>query len=753
MNPETIPPPDAVTVVEEVRTSVLQYQEIVRVMNPQSDDGCGSLIRDVTVRQYLPVSDRVQILDWYVLSDLDPRLTDVDVRTWSFAGGTNRYIQWTIGEIEPGECVQLGYVAGMRTKENIGPDGKAVFRPRMLDAPDMSPLSPQLNLSSLCQYMPTSRDWTTGFAGLEPVAGTPSGEEGDFWAGALDRSMLFTVGPFWDSIDAQLESYFAGIDAWYTRSKATRIAALVCAVVAAQPYGQTSEDEDTGGFFRSTHPGSPHWPRVLGDALRVLWDLVEALAQGDDEVLGTSGSIHSLEAWAEGRLELYGALACRCTTRAFQALWILRLARIPCRELGGQRLDQDGALSETGLPGGASVGHRIVEVWDEDNDDWFAMETTRPDVGPTIPWFLTKVRGCTSPEAPLSWAYATHVFEAERWSDSVAGPAFLERASILHDDSPEGSGWGSYYTAGDWWRVNRGHEEDSGGRLDHHEWQLRIWLDDSDVRFGLAGSRMDPADAAAIKQHLVDHMDSMEASLDGRRWFPLWALWFAPVRIPGPENFHGIGPSTASSFVAFVITLAGPQVAVDHDLWFARTYLLLPDPYLPALQAPLASPQRVASSSPDWPHHGPFGSRIGPRGGWAWNFLGNLLYFVGSPVEAPEGDQEIRYDCRARMPGVYDKVHPVFATGLFGPPFPTDLGSVPVAKAAADWVKNLSTLADSAAYMGRDPVAALGLMAPGAAGSLPGDVEQVYDWLRERRQFIINPWGDLAVALRELPWD
>ena len=742
--------PPSLRVLEETRSSLLQYQEIVRVMNPCASDGCGNLIRNVLVRQYLPVTDRVQILDWYVLSDLDPRVADVEVREWSSAGATNRYVNWLISEIAPGECVQIGYVAGLRSRTSVGPTGKHVFRARALDPPDWSPLSPQLNLSSLCQYMPSSAEWTSGWEGLQPTAAVPSYGEGNLWAGpggVLDRSWAFSIDCLWDGVDALLRQYFAGLDIWYTRSRATRIAALVCALVDAQQYGQTTEDEGTDAFMNLTHPGSPYWPRVLMDALAVLTSLVFELDDGDDGELGATGTIASLGVYAAGLFVDLRALPCRCSTRALQALWILRLAGLPCRELGGQRLEgKAGALSDTGLPAGVQIGHHIVEVWDADFDEWFCMETTARKLGPDIhPLdYLTTVRGCLSAAAPLCWGFATEVLAAERWS--ADGSELDDRASLLlGDSSPEGSGAGQFEFAGDFWRVNR-------GEFDVNEGALRSWLDAGDIRFGLDGARMDPKDASRLKQHMVSLMDSMEASSDGRRWFPLWATWFAPVPVPPPENRLGSPPSEASPFVALVIALAGPQIAVDSDLWFARRYLLLPDPRLPAAQAGRATVQRVRSSTSLWGSSittGPGATyRLGPRGGWAWNFLGNLLYFAGSSAETPSADEYPRYDCPARVPWILDKLHPLFAAGLHGPPFPTDLAdwAPPVSMAVKLWLANLRKLADCAAAMGRDPVAALDYIAVGRSDPAPAD--DLSDWLRESLRLIINPWGDLATVAR-----
>ena len=732
--------------LEGTETSLLQYQEVFRVVNPSAPGGDGKLIRDVLVRQYLPVTDRVQLLDWYILSDLDPRIVDVEVREWDSAGATNRYVQWRISEIAPGECVQLGYVAGLRSRANVDGSGGQVFRARSLELPDWSPTSPQLNLSSLCQFLPTSPAWTDGWAGLVPAGLSAPGTEWDLWigfGGVLDRSWSFSLQSTWDEIDLLLQAYFANTSLWYARSRATRIAALVCAVVSSQVYGKTDPHESEGSDERLTHPGSPFWPLLLRDALWVLEDLVASIEGG---VLGASGTIAALVQRAAVLFETLGTPACRCSTRSMQALWLLRLAGLPCRELGGQRLQGDpAALSGTGLPAGAHIGHRIVEIWDPECDDWFCMESTSPEVGQDITplAFLTKVRGCTSPAAPLSWGYTTRIVAAEWWSED--GAALWQRANHLRDGSPESTRTADYLVAGDYWRVNRDTLETQEGRLDD-------WLNTEEVRFGLGGARMQAAEAADVKQRMVSAMDATEQASGGDRWFPLDVLAGAPV--PQPENRVGSPPSLASPFAALVIALAGPQFAVDVDLWFARSYLLLPDPKLPSAQSGLATIERLTSTNSTVSPVGGFGShpRLGPRGRWAWNFLGNLLYFVGSMAPADDSGGYPRFDCPRRGAEGVSAVHPLELAELYGPPLPVDLvdeGSQPPCLAGAQWVLKIVKLADYIAALGRHPIRTLDYLIPGAIDP-PTEDDDVHDWVRASERLTINPWGDLATTPRTI---
>ena len=62
------------------------------------------------------------------------------------------------------------------------------------------------------------------------------------------------------------------------------------------------------------------------------------------------------------------------------------------------------------------------------------------------------------------------------------------------------------------------------------------------------------------------------------------------------------------------------------------------------------------------------------------------------------------------------------------------------------WLANLRKLADCAAAMGRDPVAALDYIATGKSDPAPAD--DLSDWLRESLRLTINPWGDLATVAR-----
>jgi hypothetical protein len=356
------PPPQPIR--PRTLRQTLQFQEIFRVQNRSEAEDCPRTLRNVVVRQWLPLSDRVQDLDWFVLSDLDPRVASVEVRDWFSEEQRNRYLNWLIPEIAPGECAQIGYVAGMTLRTNAG----GSFRARSRSAPDLDGASPLLSLSNLCQFMPVSYDPGDGIEGLEPVDAEAGGEF-ETWAGGGDDSVLslserYLQPTVWLKLDDWLQDFFAPANPapWYAQTRARRLAALVMAIVNAQEYGNTGGEDSLGGFFRWTLPGADDWPALLRQGMLVLTHIESKLGNG---AVDPPFSVQGLRNAGSGYLaeNIEQPIACTCSERTFQMLWMLRLAGIPCRELGGQRLSE-GAKRTLGLPVGKRIGHRIVEAWD-----------------------------------------------------------------------------------------------------------------------------------------------------------------------------------------------------------------------------------------------------------------------------------------------------------------------------------------------------------------------------------------------------
>jgi hypothetical protein len=136
--------------------------------------------------------------------------------------------------------------------------------------------------------------------------------------------------------------------------------------------------------------------------------------------------------------------------------------------------------------------------------------------------------------------------------------------------------------------------------------------------------------------------------------------------------------------------------------------------------------------------------RIGTRGAWAWNFLGNYLYFAGSAQgRGPDDPDYPRFDCPARVPGVFEPIAPFLAGADLGPPYPDESSESQAQQvlATAAWLARLNRLGDYLAAIGRRPGSLFGFIEGGDRGlSDPAD--------RGYRKLMVNPWGDLATSVR-----
>ncbi len=707
----------------------LQFHEIVRVQNSSSPGDCPTLLRNMVIRQYLPLEDRVQKRDWFILADLDPRVTDVQVRDYISTGAVNQYVQWTIEELLPGECVQIGYVAGMRVLD-AGAD--APSGARALTAPSYEATSLALNMSSLSQFVPDSFDWEAGMTGLEVIE---TGPELEFEKGVADwlgpegvlaTSALFSEGQ-WDAVVSELSLLFAG-DPWLSASRTRMLAGLIMAVINSQTYGDTSGNDDAGGFLNGTHPGSRDWPPLLRQGLRILQaicsDLPGLSAPSDLDSLRELGTVFFEEESA--------GISCRCSERAFQALWMLRLARIPCRELCGQRLGLNLARGQGVLPPGATIGHRLIEVWDDSLDEWFLIDTTKLRIGPDIRGldFVATYRGATGVDAPLVWGYSTEVVAADLM-DQDSGT--VGRHNVLLDNTHESS---MAFEAGSF--LSGAIYRQRAAILEAAEEALELAHQRAN-RIAVEGLYYSPLDAAKLKAFIATWLDS--ASTTGPPYFPLLAMVLSSVDLPPPDNACLLGRREAKSavFAGVVLTLAGSQICFDPDLWFTRRYLNLPDPCSSVADA--ATVQRMQDTS----YAGLLGVGESSRSAWAWNFVALNLYFAGSTV-AHNGSGYPRFDCPGRVPGTVPELSPADFARELCPPFPADdLYQQPQDDwdtLTASWMSSFAQWSDMIAFLGRRPTKVLELLAK-------GDSEQeAVPEERSTYRLSLNRWGDLVLVPR-----
>ncbi len=735
-----------------VESSGFQLTELVRVRNPGQE-----VVEDIVVRQFLPVQDKCQEVDWVILADLDDRIDSVEIRPWiSPEGAANRYVNWVIDGLQPGACIQVGYVCGLtllRAGTQPGAslrDEDSSYRPRAQDHPDTSPQSWSINLSSLCQYPPLSTDWTaqdSEVPGLYPASGPEvpedqgAAEEWDDWDDVLDTLSDHLYPSRWQAPDIQagIEATLDGPGAslaWHMATPTRRLAAFVQAILNGRDYGGAEVEgdaltEDEAGWATSTTPGSGYWPSMLLETLEETQYLLDHLA---DYAFGGREGLRSA---VQGHLADVDARACTCSEAVFQMLFLLRLAGVHCRELGGIPVNRE-LISSNRLDVAQKIGHRIIEVWDPDDQQWFAVDSTSLDIGPEISTteFLAISRGFVGLSAPGFWGVAPRVWAADG-------------LSLLHDGSPEANDDLSPFN-----RVAGGFFEFMRSMDYGDEEPVEELLDCGDCRVGVLGDRVDPGDAERLKSHMAATIAAMDEVL-GVSCYPLVAMWAYPgYDLPAVENgCQELDPTTGGApessppptahtpaFVSLVLALAGPEVGVDVGLWFTRRYLLLPDgcgshldmwPMARLLSEAEGGSTGIIQHDTWW----------GSRGRWAWDFIGTYVHLAGS--SRPAGDEQAwpRFDCPEAAANKPDSassylsaVDPVQWAEDYGPPDPGPSTLRPV------WSSRRDRVADQMASLGRDPTATFTRINDHPRDAGAGE--------RGSYRLSVSAWGDLLPVLR-----
>jgi hypothetical protein len=600
----------------------LQYHEMLRLRTQR-----GRTAADIVVRQYVPRTDNVQRLDWIVLCDHDPRVCEVRWKEHDSHGVANEFLEWLIPALHPGELLQLGYTAGLTIESEPGG-----FRPTSLDDPNAtSGDSPWLDLVGLCQFLPQG----TSGSGLFPPGLPAAGEEAEWWV-ALDASLEID----WNAVDAVVGAHLGAIadDAWYLATRARRVATFVCAVVNAQIYGDDSDGDDAGGFNNWSVPGSANWPLLAWEVAALARSVQIAVANSS---LLSRGALNALaSSRAEQRRAQGARLEVTCTEASFQLLWLLRLAGIPCRELCGERVTLGGFVrsprrSRVPLP--SRLGHRIVELWDEEEASWFTVDSTRAELGPSLgnPSFVVTYRGSSGPFAPISWAYDPTVVATRTVVDGEAVDAC--RLMFQSDAERSAAGFGartvgtpcecpgparpcftdSGTEAGDVFRRFRADLEVTEDRI-HGSFEKAAY------RFATWDSAQDWNGARAIRQGILQ-------GIDAAGYFPLdlLAAAFPPPAGSICADTPGAAPPDSISWVCLILALAVPGIVVDRGFWFSRRYLALPDPCLDPVAAG-NEVQRFNTSRFSAPLaiHYP----VGPRSPWVWDLLAGYRYFTSVPA-------------------------------------------------------------------------------------------------------------------------
>jgi len=376
-----------------------QFQFFSRIINRALASGI--VARNVVVRQFLPITDMVQQLDWVVFADIDPRICSYSVEEWESAGAVNQYVEWRIGRIEPGDTVHIGYVAGLRHRRNrLYADAQGNC-PKDLDPLPRSRTAP---VSSLFQSnQTTSLDDLSPFpmtqveqalAGLRPSTAlpfpgqtqvdqqNPTNEE-EVWLNAVYR----TAALDWNTIEGLLQTHVdpstSEFGPWYFATRTRRLAFFINAVIAGSlsTAGSTSfaQDDDLGWQNHSV-PGAPTWPQIVLERAEVFWTTLGRLTA---EAASGPVSIADVQDYAEDAYPPQGQyLASACTECTMLAMWFLRNAGIPCREMGGVGYRAGIELEAEGA--GDKSRHRTIEVWDEElGGYWFPMNSTKPTLGPS----------------------------------------------------------------------------------------------------------------------------------------------------------------------------------------------------------------------------------------------------------------------------------------------------------------------------------------------------------------------------------
>lgn len=438
------------------RTQYRQFEVMFRLRNVTNDP-----MEDIVVRNYLPVDDDMQSVDWVVFGDLDWRLSeqsisvappssqpDYEVLEFESTGFTNRYVEWRIPELPPGLTVQLGFVAGLRIRRKrlFRCDSSTGWEKANCRDHDPVPRSTQPMKNDMAEAVlslqalsPTLLDGPLDISSDGgphlPAEGLPFSSPSSSdqrWSNAR----FVTAGIDWDHVDALLldhiEPGVQGSDPftnWYLGTRARRIATFVNAVVAGGEYPGGAEpegDPDIATAEGTARPGTRAWPQMVFDRAAVAQATLSA------GLVSTMFGSFTVDALRLGARDLYpwvlgdGYRRCACSENTYLSLWFLRCAGIACRELAGWGRHAIEGMDESGS--GDAIGHRTVEAFDPETDAWFPIDSTRWRLGPSFEdvegrapsLAVTTFRGMTGMGAPSGFDY-------DAWVVSYRRPESAER--------------------------------------------------------------------------------------------------------------------------------------------------------------------------------------------------------------------------------------------------------------------------------------------------------------------------------------
>lgn len=641
---------------------------------------------DVEVRQYLPLDDRVQTLDWYEVMDIDPIIASVQEVPYYRAGCRNRYLRFDLKGLGPGQVVQLGYIAGLHMSEDAG----GHRRRRSLDPPAGTELRDPQALAMSDAGGCSQVTWADAVAATDAIP----------WKDidvALQRTLAATASPydFYDQLDHGACKY-SDRDFLFQASHARRVALFVQAIIGNRWFYRLAQgvvpDPGVGGTgFGWIVPGSEYWPRLVkqrAEALAALYrNLLDPVQHGpynyrfpeltvwhlvnlaDLVIAPPATAAFPLEPWKSKGFAPAGSPAVpyqtapmdwqpSCSPSSWLLMWFLRKAGIPCRELAGSLAPSTG-YRETApakeMGHFDHTGHRTVEVWDGTLREWFVVDTTRAGMGPSLfderRMAVATFRGNSGMHAPLAWRYNGLVWDAK------VSPGEPRAGSPVPGATHAGFGryyasLGSHGQSPSPIRPARAYETHAAALHDIDR-ALRNALGGSDAtNFGIddtyANTSPPPASLAPVDQASADalqahttvvtraEVSALKAGI--RAWrkchkgpFPLAALdstvFFPSVRPPVLSTPY-VDPR---SYVMAVMSLMSPNTMWDEGWWFLERYLL---------------PRRaltVANPGPQDPcdvSHGQMATRdfcATLHCNWAWGLFAYHLY-LRNRVQLPGPD-------------------------------------------------------------------------------------------------------------------
>jgi hypothetical protein len=365
----------------------------------------------------------------------------------------------------------------------------------------------------------------------------------------------------WDEVDTLLEDILApdaqspGHDSLvYADSRARRLGRFIQAVVGPELYNHDDTvshfDWGSTSFGRWVVPGSDRWPALVEERARGLRFLHDQLVLFAD---GASGLLSAPQLNAFGEAAAYASFSgfVSCSPSTFLLAWFLRRAGIPCRELGGATApaNHNGELAPPD-----NTGHRLIEAWDDELDEWFLIDSTREYMGYNLlrnnRMRIALFRGESGLTAPLAFEYrglnCSLVYPTPEGTDNV---------TVFPSHGPSVADW-HHMAGGGFYRSEAVSLRERWDRLTGYV----------DSRFAFFGTD----DTVLLRSDISDFVTEARNTVQFLGYCSLAMLGSFPSLPVPPEP---TAPDV-SAYVSTLLALSCPGVVVDTDFWFTSRYLL-----------------------------------------------------------------------------------------------------------------------------------------------------------------------------------